>query len=880
MFGSVKRFLLILCLLVGLQLHADTTNIIYTTTWDFGSGTYILRTNYLTSSQYLVTTYVTNYTGMTSSPGTYVPVYTSVWNPATFRYELTTNFIKLKLLSTNVTISITGPAVPPPGPPVMTNFTLSTSQNVPLTFDPGQWSLDTNGVPAITQYAVAGYGTVANNITNLVYAPAWAFVGTDTVHVVITDRYGSTNGGVITILVTNIPPYAYGVHPVFGIYRHTYNTYALPLYTNTSRIPLHLTNAMVQTQAGTNWVTTTNASVQMTNLTLTLRVDKPPGTTRVTYAVTDGFGSYTDAMYGAVAYRPFIVTNFSASVLRNTTNNLDVLAQAFSPDGDALSIVSAVSTNGTVAFGNYITYVPSPGFSGNVPISYTLTDGYATNAGLVTVYVNSLSPVMTNYTVSAMKYASATTTVTNHAYSPYGVPLSIDSITATNCTAMATKTAVTTAATVPAYVGVVLTDGSYHFGSGTITIIPTNAVVATNGTVSTMVNHSVSFNPRAYSYSTDGDPTVIYSYSGVGVTGTTNGTLTLTPATNTVSTNTLTYAVGVADGMATNTGTITLVVTNIPPHPNNYVYTIYHDTIQRLVLRGTNSTLMPVTVTITGVTNGTVTTVNGTNYYNPTAGFVGTGYVATLATDVIGGTGTGFITINVQATPAPVAPVFTPTDILMAQTNGYLWPAGVPVVPGMTTFNTWFTNLPSPVVVTNYAYSPVGLPLTLLTNLTLTNCAAMVTNGAVAYRLTAGSTNASIGYTVSDGFATNSGVISIPYGPATDWVVGWSNGLHTTLSGVITITGYSLAGSVLSLGHQLPYGPVSYYYPAGVCPALVTTNTDVLGTSVTVTWPNTYCAWNTSWSLMVTNNNWVNTLYYVPSSAPLITLTNNYRFIP
>lgn len=884
-------FAFIMFLLSACSIQAQSTNLttIYTSTWDPVQSAYRLQTNYVSPTQVQRTTTITNYAGATHSTGSYAPMYISTWNPATTHYDLVLCLVRV-YLTTNITINL--PYVTPStnvntnvvvttsyGAPVMTNFTLYTSQNISTAFDPSQHTRDTNGVPAITQSAIAGYGTVNNYTNRVVYTPAWGYVGTDTVQIVVTDRFGPTNTGTITIVVTNVPPQITGTPGSVTVYRHVFTPVSLPYYINPSGMPLYLTNLTSQALQGTNWSSSTNMGSRVYGSGVAFTTADTSVQQRIGYTVTDGFGSVTGVLGIVVLNHPVVVSNVLLTVQRDSTNAVPALNYCSDKDNDDLHVVSASATHGSASItATNLTFIPTPTYSGLAAIAYGVTDGYVTNTGTISVSVMSHDPVLTNYTVTMLKYATVTSSITTHAYSPYATALAIDSLRTTNCTAVAAGTNLLIAAAVPATLGVTLTDGYYHFGSGVVTIIPTNQIIFTNLSLSTTANRSVVVPLRYAGYALSGDAVQVSQYSspasGAILSGYANAP-TYYPATNTTSTNTINFVLTTGDMLATNT--FTLRVTNIPPVVNSLTAGMFHDTNLVVTPSATSPTSLPLTISIAGVTNGTVTTNGGIWVYTPTPAFVGVGTVGVRVVDRLQATNYGLITINVTNAPAPIAPNFTPADILAARA-GELWPAGVPVpvdtgakFPRSASVPVWTGTWPSVIAPLSVAYSPVGLPITL-TGITATNCSVTLSSNLISYTLTAGHTNAYIGYTVSDSVLTSSGLITIPIGRPYAVVYGYTNALHHSGDGTISIRGLNLTNTgTLYIKTTVPgYGSLTER-AAGKC--------GPVAQDPVYTWPGTGCKFLMTRLLTLVGTS---TMMYIDSGAngSTVVLDADYNLIP
>lgn len=85
---------------------------------------------------------------------------------------------------------------------------------------------------------------------------------------------------------------------------------------------------------------------------------------------------------------PTAANGLTFALFMNSTNSLPALSYASDPDGDALSLVSAVTLHGSVGIaGSNLVYAPPPGYTGTNTIDYCITDGFFTNCASLTVTV-------------------------------------------------------------------------------------------------------------------------------------------------------------------------------------------------------------------------------------------------------------------------------------------------------------------------------------------------------------------------------------------------------------------------------------------------------------------------------------------------------------
>jgi Big-like domain-containing protein len=134
--------------------------------------------------------------------------------------------------------------------------------------------------------------------------------------------------------------------------------------------------------------------------------------------------------------------------------------------------------------------------------------------------------------------------------------------------------------------------------------------------------------------------------------------VTFTPTTNFTGTATIGYTI-MDDIGETNSSTITVTVTNIPPLANPDAYTVAKNSVTNLFSPLTNDvvetpggTLKLISVT---PTNGTAAISGNQVLFTPATNFVGAATIGYTITDNIGGTNASLITVTVgNVTPIPL----------------------------------------------------------------------------------------------------------------------------------------------------------------------------------------------------------------------------------
>jgi len=121
--------------------------------------------------------------------------------------------------------------------------------------------------------------------------------------------------------------------------------------------------------------------------------DEFVGTETVIYAVSDGKGGtdFAEVTIDVVSNKTPLAIDDVATTYKGESVTIPVLANDNDPEGDTLSIVSAVAQNGNVAINTdkTLTYIPNSSFTGVDEISYKIKDAFNAQAmGIVKVTVS------------------------------------------------------------------------------------------------------------------------------------------------------------------------------------------------------------------------------------------------------------------------------------------------------------------------------------------------------------------------------------------------------------------------------------------------------------------------------------------------------------
>lgn len=323
----------------------------------------------------------------------------------------------------------------------------------------------------------------------------------------------------------------------------------------------------------------------------------------------------------------------------------------------------------------------------------------------------------------------------------------------------------------------VLTDGgTTTAGTVTVTVGTNNAPVAVNDT--TTVAEDATLNVAAstlVSNDTDADSQTLAIAS---VSNPTNGTVSLlgsnvrfVPTANFFGAATFEYSV--TDGAASSTGTVTVTVTavNDTPSASSDVATTTEDTsveIAEATLTANDSDIDEDTLQITavgGATNGGVSLAGGLIRFTPATNYNGLAGFDYTVTD-----GTAFTTAHVTVTVGPA----NDPPVAVDDSRGGI--EDVPTVLGDLNLTMNDTDIDGD----NLMITAVGNP---------TNGTVAVSNGTVTFTA-ANNFNglASFEYTVSDGTATDTGLVTLLIAAANDGPVATNDAASTMEDTAVVIS--------------------------------------------------------------------------------------------
>ncbi|TAL06943.1 MAG: tandem-95 repeat protein, partial [Verrucomicrobia bacterium] len=564
---------------------------------------------------------------------------------------------------TTVTVTVT----PVNDPPVANDDSVTTSEDTPVILNPLLNDTDADGDALTIIGAIATNGTVVIvDQTNLVFTPDTNFNGIASINYTNADGHGGTAFATVTVTVTpvNDPPIAND------------DSISTPEDTPVTFNPLLNdadTDGDALTILGASATNGTVAILNQTNLLFTPATNFN-GTASIIYTNNDGHGGSAVARV-TVTVTPVndapIARDDSVVMQHNTPVTIHPLLNDSDVDGDALTLVAAVTTSGTVAILDQtnLVFAPEVNFSGLVFITYTNSDGNGGTAfATITVLVND-PPVAVDDSVSTAEDAPVTFNPLINDSDVDGDTLTIISATATNGTVAILNQTNLLFTPATNFNGVTSIIYRNHDGHGetavatvTVTVTPVNdAPIARDDTAATRRNTPVTIRPLLNDSDVDGDAltllTATATNGAVAILDQTN--LVFTPDTNFSGLAFITYTNSDGNG-GTAFATITVLV-NDPPVATDDSVSTAEDTPLTFnpLLNDSDADGDALTILGATATNGTVTILNQTNLlFTPATNFNGTASIIYTNSDGYGET--AFATVTITVTPASDPPVAMP----------------------------------------------------------------------------------------------------------------------------------------------------------------------------------------------------------------------------
>jgi hypothetical protein len=479
-------------------------------------------------------------------------------------------------------------------PPDAVDDGYGTAPGTPITVDPITNDSDPDGDPiTVTGITPATNGTaVLNGDGTVTYTPDAGFIGTETISYTLSD--GSlTDTATITFTVSdeggNLAPDA-----VDDMAATTIGTaVTVTPITNDSDPdgdPITVTGITPATNGtavlngdGTVTYTPDAGFTGIETISYTLSDGSLTDTATISITVSDGGGG---------GNLPPDAVDDAATTVTGTPITVIPAANDSDPDGDSITVTGITpAANGTAVLNGdgTVTYTPDAGFIGTDTITYTLSDGTATDTATITVTVtddDNIPPTAFDDSGTTEVGTPVIVTPLSNDVDPDGddALLTISSITQPlNGAAVLNADGTVTYTPDAGYTGtdvftyeVVDPAGGGDTGVISIAVSDPNAPpVAVDDTVDTDEGTPVTLDPAANDTDPDGD-TLTVTDIGTPTNGTAvlngDGTVTYTPDAGFTGEDTISYVV--SDGSATDTGEIVVTVDDGTPRIDADVFPV------------------------------------------------------------------------------------------------------------------------------------------------------------------------------------------------------------------------------------------------------------------------------------------------------------------
>lgn len=552
-------------------------------------------------------------------------------------------------------------------PPIAVNDSISTPEDVAVTFDPRANDVDPNGdVLTIIGVGTANNGSVTFTGLNVTYTPNLNFFGNDTFNYTISDGNATATAWVrVNVLPVNDAPTALNDSVITA--EDTNVTFDPRVNDTDVDGDAIFVTGVTNGQNGT--VTMTATSVTYTPALNFF------GTDSFNYTISDGALTSTATVF--VTVTPVqdapVAANDSVVTPEDTPVTFDPRINDTDVDGDVLTVTLATNgTNGNVSFtGTSITYTPNLNFFGSDSFTYTITDGNASASATIFVTVTPVqdAPVANPDLITT---AEDTNITFNPRVNDTDADGDVLNITATTSPANGSVTFSGTSITYAPALNFFGTDTfNYTISDGnasstssvTVTVTPVNdAPVAFNDSAVTPEDTPVTLDPRINDTDVDGDALTV-----VGVGSSPNGNVSFTASNVTFTPNlnffgNATFNYTISDGALNATAFITVNVQPVDDAPvilaQPGAITMTQNTSATLdltaIFSDPDGSTLNYTANFTGVNVSIVINqTTGIATFTPTTNFVGNQslVLSFIATDGTSQVSTNASDINVIAVP-------------------------------------------------------------------------------------------------------------------------------------------------------------------------------------------------------------------------------------
>lgn len=576
--------------------------------------------------------------------------------------------------SNNGTISIE--VIPVNDAPNAPNFDVTTDEDTPVDIKVVTASSDVDGdvlTVTIPQAPINGTAVLKNDNATITYTPSANYHGTDSFQYLLSDGSSNATGFIhVTINSVNDPPVLDGADISASVDEdHPVTIDVLGHFSDPDGDPITITD-VTQPPYGTV-VINENGTVTFTPSS------NYNGQESFEVTVSDNNGGTSTATVNLtvnpVPDAPVISGNLdNITVNEDSSVDIAILANAYDPDGDSISLTSVTQpSHGTVSLNENgtVTYTPSANYNGPDTFDFTISDstGLATN-GTVHIQVIAVNDAPITSSSSVTTNEETPVPITLDATDVDNDPLTFAVISQPQHGTVSVSGNVATYTPATDYFGIdsftfQADDGSTGSNIATVTITVVNvndAPVANDDYVAFHGWAPVTVQVLANDFDADGDSLSISSTTAPShgnVTVNSDNSVTYTPENGYVGQDSFAYTISDGQG-GTASATVHLAVNvdNNTPVTSDAAVTTNEETPVQTMLQATDADNDPLTfAVISQPEHGTVSISSGNvATYTPATDFFGTDSFTFQASDGLATSNISTVTITVvNVNDAPIA---------------------------------------------------------------------------------------------------------------------------------------------------------------------------------------------------------------------------------